>query len=156
MQRTQKRRSSFGFTLVEVTVALIIALTLLAISLPNLNKVLARHQLNTAARHLVADIREGRERAQTVYAGHRIEFGQGRYEIYEVRDSGDRLLIRQVVLPRQVDLLHTNFAGDVLRFDTDGEPHRPGTITFRNRVSGDLRYVIISRTGRVRVSSEPP
>lgn len=155
MGRGQVQRRA-GFTLVELVVVMVIAVVLLGLAVPNFLKIIARHQIEAAARRMVADIRETRDRAQAENTVYEIQFltAAERYNIKRF----DSLTVRQrVQLPAQVDMVHVAFgsSGSVLRFSAYWEPNWNGTVTLKNRLTGELRYVIVSRTGRVRVSNVP-
>jgi len=161
----RRRRGEGGLTLVEVAVVMVIGAVLVAIALPNFNKLMARHQLETAARQLAADLRETRERAVTERAAYEVKFlvAADRYQIRRYVDGHGFQEVRRVALPAQVDMFHASFFGHtpahVLWFNYHGEPSGPGangTVGLKTRSGGERRYVIISKTGRVRVSDQPP
>jgi prepilin-type N-terminal cleavage/methylation domain-containing protein len=162
--RRERRRGEDGLSLLEVVVVMVIGTVLVAVAVPNFYKILARHQLDTAARHLAADIREARERAQTERAVHEVRFNKesDRYEIWRYAEGQGYQLVRRVTLPRQVDMFHAKFFAQsqsyVVRFNYFGEPSNGGNgaVGLKNRAGEELRYVIVSKTGRVRVSNEPP
>ncbi|MEW6540192.1 MAG: GspH/FimT family pseudopilin [Bacillota bacterium] len=146
-------RPRAGFTLVELVVVMVIAVVLLGLTVPGFVKVIARYQSESAARRMVADLRETRELARMENTSYEIQFftAADRYHVKRF----DSLTARQrVPLPGPVDLEHAGFgaSGSVLRFNAHGEPNWNGTVTLKNRVTGERRYVIVSKSGRVRVS----
>lgn len=158
-------RRTGGFSMLEVVVAMVIGAVLAAIALPNFNQLAARHQLDTAARQLAADLREARERAMTERAAYEVKFfvAADRYEIRRYVDGQGFQEVHRVALPSQVDLFCASFFGrtpaHVLWFNYHGEPSGPGangTVGLKSRAEGEQRYVIIAKSGRVRVSDAPP
>ncbi|MEW6457492.1 MAG: prepilin-type N-terminal cleavage/methylation domain-containing protein [Bacillota bacterium] len=147
-----------GFTLVELVVVMVIAVVLLGLTVPNFVKITARHQFESAARRMVADIRETRERVKTENTSYEILFlaAADRYNIKRY-DNLSVTVRQRVQLPAQVDLVYAAFggSGNVLRFNAYGEPNWNGTVTLKNRLTGEMCYVIVSQTGRVRVSNVP-
>jgi len=142
--------------LVELVVVMVITVVLLGLTVPNFVKITARHQFESAARRMVADIRETRELARVENTGYEIQFLTA-VERYHIKRWDSVTVRRRVQLPAQVDLVHAAFggSGSVLRFNAYGEPNWNGTVTLKNRLTGEMRYVIVSQTGRVRVSNVP-
>ncbi|MBE0467602.1 MAG: prepilin-type N-terminal cleavage/methylation domain-containing protein [Candidatus Desulforudis sp.] len=154
-----------GFSMLEIVVVMVIGAVLVAVALPNFNKLMTRHQLDTAARQLAADLREARERAQTERTPYEVKFFKeaDRYVIRKYVQGQGFYLVHSVELPPRVDMFYAKFFGQVqdhvLWFNSFGEPSGAaanGAVGLKTRAGGELRYVIISKTGRVRVSDQPP
>lgn len=147
-----------GFSLVEMVVVLVITAVLVALVLPDFNRIAARLQLDTTARRMAADIRETRERTQTEQAVYGLRFypAADRYDILECSGPVARR-VERALMPAQVSLVSAGFSGEILTFNIySGMPSWNGTVSLMNRTNGEFRYVIVSATGRVRVSSELP
>lgn len=140
----------------ELVVVMVITVVLLGLTVPSFVEVIARHQSESAPRRMVADLRETRELARTENTSYEIRFLTA-VDQYHVKRFDSLTTRQRVTLPRQVDLEHAGFgtSGGVLRFNAYGEPNWNGTVTLKNRITGERRYVMVSKTGRVRVSDVP-
>jgi type II secretory pathway pseudopilin PulG len=141
---------------VEIVVVMAIMAVLMAIAVPNFNKILARHQLDTAARQLAADLRETRERVMTErQVLYKISFDTTNERYFLKKGTSS---LRTIELPHQVDLVHTNFDNSKVGFTLSGAPLSPnnlgGTVTLQ--AGGEFLYVIVAVTGQVRIDDEPP
>ncbi|WP_066637649.1 prepilin-type N-terminal cleavage/methylation domain-containing protein [Desulfolucanica intricata] len=154
-----------GFSLLELMIVVLILGILLALAIPQLREPYGRYNLQSAAYGLAEDIRLHMQQtinAQDTLSTYRIKFDTTNNKYYLQRNSD---VLQIINLPASVELVYTNFDWDsngikdhVLAFNISGKPHpRGGTVTLRDRYSGELLYVIIANiTGRVRVDNKPP
>ncbi len=149
-----------GFTLVELTVSLLVVITMLAMTLPVFNKSLGKSNLYAAARQISGHIRETQQMAITEQATYNLLFDlkkQGGH--YWIKDG--IVTVKKCGLPYNVTIVGTNFSTAEankykLFFGPNGRPVRGGTVTLKN-TNGDFLYVIVAvHSGRVRVDDKPP
>lgn len=152
--------SSRGFTLLEISIVMLIFGVFAFAVFPEVNRALACFRLKVAADKLVTDIRELQQCALSEESPcFYIQFFPSS-EHYEVRKTAYPMYVvmSRVNFPATVDLVDTNFDGEKLAVSAKGTPSpRGGTVTLRETVSGKFKYVIITLiTGRVRISDHPP
>ncbi len=160
-------RNQSGFTMLEIVVVLLIGGLLIGLILPKISQTLVRLHLTTAARQMVADIREVREVALTQRQVYEVKFytAGDYYQIntYKVQSNGSITVqpIEQKRLPSQVSIEKVSFAHrsppHALRFNLFGEPAGApaGNGTVVLKAGRDFMYVIISKSGRIRSSNVP-
>ena len=141
-----------GYTLIELMVVVGIISLLLGLSLNGLYNLIQWNKLNTAAALLSSELKNTQSRAFYEGVWYKIEF-QPTYERYKIFKETE--LERKVQL-ENIDLFHTNFTDNRVRFLPSGSPSMGGTVTLKNK-RGKVLYVIMTPvTARVRVNSEPP
>jgi len=141
-----------GFTLIELMVIVGIISLLLGLSINGLDNLIQWNKLNTAAALLSSELKNTQSRAFYEGVWYKIEF-QPTYERYKIFKETE--LERKVQL-ENIDLFHTNFTDNRVRFLPNGSPSMGGTVTLKNK-RGKVLYVIMTPvTARVRVSPEPP
>ena len=141
-----------GYTLMELMVVVGIIALLLALSLNGIYNLIQWNKLNTAAALLSSELKNTQSRAFYEGIYYKIEF-QPTYERYKIFKETE--LERKVQL-ENIDLFHTNFTDNRVRFLPNGSPSMGGTVTLKNR-RGKVLYVIMTPvTARVRISPEPP
>lgn len=159
------RSDTAGFTILEVTFVLLIAGIFFVGLAPGIKRISAGTNLVLAADRMAADIRVLQQRALSEQsAEYFITFNPAPENTYRLKQSRHPVAetIAFVRLPEAVELDTTNFesAGrrHMLLVSAKGKPSpRGGAITLRNKMTGQVKYVIIaSITGRVRVSDSPP
>lgn len=146
-----------GFTIIELTVVMLIIALFAAMTMPGLSRTYAKQNLQLAALQLQQEIRTlGQESLKREWAGYQITFYATR-EYYNIKGPEGT---RKVTLPARVELVETNFdvpSPDQMNFSARGMPTRGGHIALRNTVSGEFKYVIVAAiTGRTRISDTPP
>ncbi|KAB2952642.1 prepilin-type N-terminal cleavage/methylation domain-containing protein [Heliorestis acidaminivorans] len=147
-----------AFSLIEILIVMTIVGILLSLGLPTMYNSLAEYKLNMAARQVQADMHWAREQAVKERNNFTIYFPTGLKQ-YTVNRSGYDLQYRRE-LPAGVRIHATSFYYDKDRayFSVDGRVINPtmgGTVMLENE-RGHLRYIILSRNGRVRISKEAP
>lgn len=145
-----------GFTLLELVLVLLFTGLIVALALPSLQHPLAHYRLYSAARELEAQIREYQQRAITEEKGtYEFRFYTSTAS-YVIKDGMQTL--QTVELHDTLDIKEVNFGGDIyLGLGTSGCPWGGfgGHVLLENNY-GDQLWVIVVRTGRVRVDDEPP
>jgi prepilin-type N-terminal cleavage/methylation domain-containing protein len=154
-----KKLNSYGFTLIEVAVVVVVISLVVAVTLPDFNKTIGLYNLESSARELASDMRSLQQSAiKNESAGFKIVFDveEESYSLFNTDEGLTAYLTKN--LPANVDLYNTNFDGHALICAANGRPAGGfgGTITLRDLRTGALRYVIINTLGRVRVDDTPP
>jgi len=165
------RKDEKGFTLAEVTIAIVILAVLALILAPKITDALARIRLNAAAQKLAADIRYTRELALSNHAVYGIEFNTvgNYYQLFSV-SGGTKTVItdphKGVSMTIDYDLLPEfggvtlsstgNMCTDVsqcgtkeIRIDAFGNPKDRLDVAFTNNVTIVLQNGSFSRTVQV-------
>lgn len=149
-----------GFSLIELLLVLLLMGILLAVTLPLYERSVARYNLTGAARQMAADIRMHQQiaiSAEDPLSTYQIIFDSSRNR-YQLQKNVR--VMKTINLPGTVQIANTNFPvqNNRLRFNIQGRPlDGGGTITLRDKVTGELYYVIVAPiTGRVRISTQPP
>lgn len=153
---SKKSMSDNGFTIIEITVVLLISGLLVCTAGSGIRKGTAFFNLQYSAQKMAADIRELQQMALSEESSqYLIKFDK---DYYVMRKTAHPLpvIVANVDLPPTARIEYNNFPDQTLRLSAKGLPLQGGTITLRDQVTGKRRYVIIaSITGRVRVSDQP-
>jgi type II secretory pathway pseudopilin PulG len=158
-------RGTGGYTLLEVTVSLAIAVTLLALALPSLRHLLAERKVVHTAAEVQRALRSAQQTA-SAQAGrlHRVEArfqagDQPWVELWGVpwESAIPTLLWSRPVGPSGVQVRKGGSSAFTVGFAASGALLAGHQGTLEVRSAEAVRYVVVSPvTGRVRVSSEPP
>jgi type II secretory pathway pseudopilin PulG len=153
----KKSTIATGFTIIEVTIVLLIISIVFIAALPVTGKAASSFNLRHTANQMAADIREVQQRALSESSSlYMINFYPNKYEIKK-SSHPTAAIIDAVHLPQGIRIEHINFSEDQVRFSTEGTPRVGGTVTIRDQKTDKFMFVIIaSITGRVRVSDKPP
>lgn len=148
-------RTERGFTLIELLIVVLLLGVLGALTVPGFRTVLVRHQLDTTARILAADIREIQERVLNEESADefRIHFREDRYTILR-----NTRVQNTVYLPDGVCIVSAGFGNNDMRvwFRNGSVSPRDGggTVVLRHKATGlESRVVVKPVTGRVRVEN---
>lgn len=141
-----------GYTLVELTVVLLVMSLMVAISMPLFSRGIARYRLDVAAKELESEIRRLQQEAlRREVAGYYILFDTYNERYFIHGPEGDRI----VNMPSGVDVVSTAFTGDKLVFRAQGSPLEGGNVFMRHTGTGEVRYLFVTPiTGRTRVGEE--
>ena len=134
------RKNIRGFTLVEMTLVILIAGLMLAITVPVVRDTVLQDNLKTVARKTVAEVRYLRSLSVSEYRDHLLMFDitEGKYW-YETADMGDEELLmmrdQAYVLPDDVKIVDINVYG--------AEKKTEGEVGIRFSKKGYIRYSLI-------------
>jgi prepilin-type N-terminal cleavage/methylation domain-containing protein len=155
--RSQQLRSAPGFSLVELTLVLVIVAAFSAIALPRWNNSTTRYRVDSAARRVMADFEYARLHAIATSQTLRVEFYpvDDLYILGGVRDLRANGSTYSLVLnaePYRVDLLSASFGGNAsVQFDHFGRPSSGGTVVVQ--IGTTRRTVTLNATtGRSSMS----
>jgi prepilin-type N-terminal cleavage/methylation domain-containing protein len=151
MARRQKRSlllCRFGFTLLELIIALAIVSILAGIAIPTWSTLIPTYSLNVAARQVQSELHKTKSRAVAENTHFRIVFSTGSYKIQKdnglsYKDTGE-----DKPLPEGITLGSSSVT--ILNFTSRGTS-TGGTIRLCNSRGAGKNIVVLSSTGRTRV-----
>ncbi len=151
-----RERSTSGFTLVEVLVVLLILSVLAAIAVPSLHELIRSAESRKAAREVASVLRMGRARAIATNYEHRVEFDDKnkRYRLTQGNRTNNSCTWDTIVQDwTRLEGVSLDMDANIssIQFNTNGTSNH-GTITIKENESNRLFKIIISRTGRIRIS----
>ncbi|HVT57896.1 MAG TPA: prepilin-type N-terminal cleavage/methylation domain-containing protein [Thermoanaerobaculia bacterium] len=117
LTKTSRIRPASGFTLIEILLVMALALILMLIGFPALNKMISRSKIEGAARQTEAFLRLSRYEAikRGVATGIRADFTKNRLLVYVNADNkfkvGNNPVLAQYVLPQGVAFWSAQDAG---------------------------------------------
>jgi prepilin-type N-terminal cleavage/methylation domain-containing protein len=145
-----------AFTLLELSVVLVLISILAVVALPRFINSAARHRLDAAAIRIVADLSMAQQQARTTSASQTLEFvlADHAYRFPGVTDIDHPGSVYQVQLsaePYQAALVSADFGGDaVIIFDGYGNPDSGGSVVIQ--VGDEQRTITVdAQTGRATV-----
>ena len=149
-----------GFTLLELTVVIVILGVLLAIFVPQFNSKVSGNEIKTTARNIASDIRYVQQLSLShEHAGYKIRFyteNQGNpntYRLYTDRNDGSNY--EEKVLSDRMAIVGTNFNSNTIWFNARGTVVQGGTVTLRDD-SERWKYIKVQPvTGRVQIGDSP-
>jgi len=144
-----------GFTIIELVIVIVILGLLATLVFPSAADIINNHRLESTAKEIVSDLRIAQQKAISKEAAYRVIMNdespltnpKNTYFIKEVNGE----TIKTVTLPVNI-IFYVSHSFD---FSISGEtPNR--TIRLVNKNSNKAKYIIIYRTGRIRISDSPP
>ena len=145
---------SFGFTIIEMVIAMLIISIAVALTVPNFNKILGSYQLDISAREMASDIRDLQQTAVKTQASNYSVLWNRQTETYHLCTGTTSY--KTVNLPSSVDLVESPVIDNLpkLGFAPSGRPNNGfgGRVKLMDKNTGKNKYVIVDTLGRVRVS----
>ncbi len=169
LPRHRDRRSEAGFSLIELSVVLVLLGLVVMVGMPAMQDWLERYRVRSAAQVLASDMQLQRMRAVSRNTVHTIVFDQanGTYTLWEgdpVNGLTTQLVPQPIGLPFGVsftdpidDPIELTWSGndDVAVFHADGSINgrlaQDDEITMTNAIGDSFRVVMNQVTGRVIV-----
>ncbi|MGI6227560.1 MAG: pilus assembly FimT family protein [Peptococcales bacterium] len=142
-----------GFTLIELLIVIFTLGLLTSLAFPNAADIINRHRLESATKEIASDLRLAQQMAISKEKNFRVIMNDSRsnpqntYFILEVNGQ----TLKTVQLPANI-IFSTSHYFD---FSSSGQtPNR--TIRLVNKNSNQAKYIVIYRTGRIRISDKLP
>lgn len=154
-----------GFSLIELTMIIMIIGIIIAIAVPTMENYLANYQLHSTCLQLQQHIRSVAQEALVKDCDNYyilLYLEQDKYKIVAPLDNKNSTMI---TLPDGVDLAFSNFRyassntdnNNRIIFSGKGRPVVGGIIRLESKKTGKIQYVIVATiTGRTRISDKPP
>jgi len=152
--------NNFGYTLIELVIVLVIISLIVALAVPNFDKILGSYQLDISAREMASDIRDLQQKAlKTQISTFSMIWNKDSDTYYLMNNTTS---YKTVQLPMDIDITAAPYyepdSAYKMHFSISGRPSGVfgGTVTLKDRTTGKLKYVVINTLGRVRVSETYP
>jgi len=158
-----------GFTPTELMVAIGLLAILLAVAIPTSSRWLPDIRLKSAVRNLKSDAEMAKLRAIRENASVALVFNtaSNTYTVFVddgvggggadnwIRDGTERLL-KDVTMPRHVNMYEASFAGGAAqcRFDGRGLPNGTGGHVYMKNTRNNYRGITLSRVGHVQIKKK--
>lgn len=142
-------KSEQGFTMVEIIVVIVIISFLASLAVPGIQGILSSQRLEKAAKEMLANLRLAQQQAISQESEYRVIINHTS-NTYYIRDFINQKTVKEVKLPTGIRFLNSH----IVYFYANGTTLNQ-TIGLRNGDNNFL-YIIIYRTGRMRISDKPP
>ncbi len=143
----KKRLRAAGFTLLEVTIVVVIAAVLLGLSYTAWQGHIAKQRLRYGIVQVASDLREAAERAKEARIAYTVTLAASSSAYIIARSGGG--FVENADLPRGV----TVAANDVVTFSAFGQPDAAHTITIQNSTGSGT--VSVNATGGISYITPP-
>jgi prepilin-type N-terminal cleavage/methylation domain-containing protein len=149
----RRRNNEKGFTLIEITLVLVILGIVLSIAYPMVTHVKHKFDLEMATRYMVSDIRKWQFHAIAEQKDIRFVLDSGTKK-YSFRDGVKIKEVRDLSsMIKNID--HTEGMSDFY-LRPSGITSRAGHFLLKN-AANDIKFIyVLNTTGRIRVSDIPP
>lgn len=146
------RFNNKGFTLIEVVCVVVILGILSSIAFPQFGKTLGKWELDVVARQMASDIRKWQQVAVKEQDNYKMVVDTTNKKYYFRKGM---LILEKHDLSSSLKRLSTTRNFNNIYFYSSGAPSLIGHYTLENKY-GEIKYVVINTTGRVRVTSSLP
>ncbi len=143
---THKHRHQFGFTFIEVVIAMLVMGILAGVAAPSYRSALNNFRAQSAGHRLVADLHYARSEAQRTSQSRtvQLESANDRYTLVGVADPNhpaNSYLVELQDDPFWATFVSVTFGGDEsVVFDMHGRPDSDGSVVIR---SGDAQRTVL-------------
>jgi prepilin-type N-terminal cleavage/methylation domain-containing protein len=149
------RRGRPGFTLIELTIVVLIISILMASAAPKYRSALAWHSIEAAGRRVANDLRFAQQYARKSCKAQNVQFNVAAdaYTMPAATDLNRRAVGYTVNMLSEysVDLASVDFAGSSnFQFDIYGRPSQPGTVVLQG--NGQQRTITVDSAGQVTIN----
>lgn len=148
----KKRAIPTGFSLIELIIVIALISIVSAFAVPAWQKYTANTNLKTAAREMMADLSNAKQRAVEENLKYSITFNvAGNNYALSPTDTGVTLWTKELAsFGNGIVIESVNFSGSVVSFQTRGTVSMMGNLTLLNSL-GSTAKIIVNITGRSRV-----
>ncbi len=150
-----------GYSLLEIMLVIALIGIMLSVTFINLQRPFAHHKLHVSARRMLWEIRTMQAIALTEESsGYKMQFlvdPKRNIDIDSYYIMAGINTIKVLELPVGINLYETNFESNRIYVNCSGYPAYGfgGTIQIVNKFEEKL-YVVIGKSGRVRIDNKPP